>query len=209
MDIEQYILDYSGKEDLILTELERETNLTMLVPRMLSGRIQGKLLEQISKMIKPENILEIGTYTGYSAICLAKGLQDYGHLQTIEINDENKTIIDKYLKKAKIDNKTTLHIGNALNIISKINDEFDLVFIDGDKREYLQYYKAILPKVKKGGFILADNVLWGDKVIDSPTKIDDYTQGILDFNNHVNNDKNVENFILPIRDGIMILRKIE
>jgi len=209
MDIEQYILDYSGKEDLILTELERETNLTMLLPRMLSGCIQGKLLEQISKMIKPENILEIGTFTGYSAICLAKGLQIHGHLQTIEINDENKTIIDKYLKKAKIDNKTTLHIGNALNIISEINDEFDLVFIDGDKREYLQYYKAILPKVKKGGFILADNVLWNNKVLDLPDKIDDYTQGIIDFNNYVNNDAKVENFILPIRDGIMILRKIE
>lgn len=208
MNIEKYIIENSGCEDKILAELVRETNLTKLMPRMLSGHIQGKLLEQLSKIISPQNILEIGTFTGYSAICLSKGLKKGGFIHTIEINDENEPIISKYFEKAGINSFAKLYIGNALDIINDLDIEFDLVFIDGDKREYPQYYKAVLPKVKIGGYILGDNVLWDNKVIDKPDTFDAYTRGIVEFNSMVNSDSNVENFILPVRDGLMVIRKI-
>lgn len=208
MNIEEYIIENSETEDPILAELVRETNLTKLMPRMLSGHIQGKLLEHLSKMISPENILEIGTFTGYSAICLSKGLKKGGFIHTIEINDENEPIISKYFNKSGINLFTKLHIGNALEIIPDIEAEFDLVFIDGDKREYSEYYKTVMPKLKKGGYILCDNVLWDNKVIDPPETFDAYTRGIVEFNRLVNSDSNVENFILPIRDGLMVIRKI-
>ncbi len=206
-EIEKYIIHYSDTEDPVLQELNRETNLKILRPRMLSGNIQGKLLEMLSKMINPQNILEIGTYTGYSAICLAKGLSKNGKLQTIEINDELEDFILKYFEKANVQNKIKLHIGSALDIIPKLDTNFDLVFIDADKRQYIDYYKIIIDKVNSGGFILADNVLWNGKVLDMKESYDAYTKGVMDFNDYVKNDKKVEKLILPIRDGLTIIRK--
>ena len=202
-----YSLKLSDPEDRVLYELRRKTNLEILMPRMMSGHFQGKLLEMLSKMINPSKILEIGTFTGYSAICLAKGLQVKGKLHTIEYNDELKFIIEKYIKKAKLENKIILYIGDALKKIKEIDEVFDLVFIDADKRQYLDYYHAIFAKVKKGGFIIVDNVFWNGKVVEKIDAKDTYTQGVVSFNNFIENDIRVEKVTLPIRDGLMILRK--
>ncbi len=207
MTIDDYINQNSTPEDDVLKELNRETHLKVLAPRMLSGNIQGKLLESISKMIQPKTILELGTYTGYSAICMAKGLSPNGVLHTIEINDELESIIRKYIKKVDFESKIKLHIGDALTIIPSMEMEFDLVFIDADKRLYSQYYDLVIDKLKPGGFIIADNVLWGEKVIEAIQQNDLYTKGIVDFNNKIIKDNRVENFILPLRDGISIIRK--
>ncbi|MCK5537871.1 MAG: O-methyltransferase [Bacteroidales bacterium] len=207
MTIDDYINQNSTPEDDVLKELNRETHLKILAPRMLSGNIQGKLLESISKMIQPKTILELGTYTGYSAICMAKGLSPNGVLHTIEINDELESIIRKYIKKVDFESKIKLHIGDALTIIPSMEMEFDLVFIDADKRLYSQYYDLVIDKLKPGGFIIADNVLWGEKVIEAIQQNDLYTKGIVDFNNKIIKDNRVENFILPLRDGISIIRK--
>ncbi len=206
--INEYILNHISDEDSVLKELNRETNLKVLMPRMLSGHLQGKLLEMLSKMIKPKYILEIGTYTGYSAICLAKGLQKNGMLHTIEINDELQSLIIKYLKKAGVNESVKLHIGNAIDIIKTLDYSFDLVFIDGDKRQYIEYYNAIFEKLNKGAYIIVDNVLWGNKIIEKPQNNDLYTKGIIDFNNYVYKDTRVSKIILPIRDGIMLLQKL-
>lgn len=206
-NIEEYILKHSDQEDPILAELNRETNLKILRPRMLSGHLQGKILEMLSKMIRPEKILELGTYTGYSAICLAKGLQEKGELHTIEINDELEDIITKYIEKADLTNKIKLHFGDAREIIPEINEQFDLVFIDADKREYLEYYNLVFDFVKPGGFILADNVLWNGKVIELDEPDDEYTKGIFDFNEFLKSDDRVEKVILPLRDGLTLIRK--
>jgi predicted O-methyltransferase YrrM len=205
--IEQYIIDHTEPENKVLKELSRQTQHKVLLSRMLSGHLQGKVLEMISKMISPEYILEIGTYTGYSAICLAQGLKENGKIHTIEINDELENFIKQYISKSGLENKIDLHIGNALEIIPTINHEFDLVFIDADKRQYLEYYQIAIEKTRKGGFILADNVLWNGKVVSPLNPNDEYTAGILKFNDFVHHDPRVENVILPIRDGIMMLRK--
>lgn len=205
--LNEYIVRYSTKEDKILEELNRETNLKILYPRMLSGHLQGKILEMISKMISPVNILEIGTYTGYSAICLAKGLNKSGKVHTIERNDELKDFSEKYFKKAGFDEKIVLYTGDAKKIIPGINSLFELVFIDADKHEYLNIYKLVFDKVSVGGYILADNVLWGGKVIKKQKSQDKETRGIVEFNDYVQNDSRVENVILPVRDGLMIIRK--
>jgi predicted O-methyltransferase YrrM len=206
-NIEEYILDHSDQEDPILAELYRETNLKVLNPRMLSGHLQGKVLEMISKMIHPEKILEIGTYTGYSAICLAKGLTESGILHTIEINDELEDFISKYLHKSGLENKVKLHFGDARKIIPEINEQFDLVFIDADKREYLEYYNIILEHIKPEGFILVDNVLWSGKVIEQELPEDLHTKGISEFNEFIKNDNRIEKVILPLRDGLTLIRK--
>jgi predicted O-methyltransferase YrrM len=206
-NIEQYILDHSDAEDPVLAELNRETNLKILRPRMLSGHLQGKILEMISKMIQPERILELGTYTGYSAICLAKGLKPDGLLYTIEINDELEDFISKYLIKAGLEKKVKLYFGDARKLVPEINEQFDLVFIDADKREYLEYYHMVFDFVKPGGFILADNVLWSGKVVELDQPDDEYTKGIFDFNRYIKNDERVEKVILPLRDGLTLIRK--
>ncbi|MGC9373941.1 MAG: O-methyltransferase [Bacteroidales bacterium] len=208
-NIEQYILDHSDPEDPLLAELNRETNLKVLRPRMLSGHLQGKILEMMSKMIRPQKILEIGTYTGYSAICLAKGLQKNGVLHTIEINDELEHFIRKYLQKAGLEDIVKLHIGNALEIIPNLVETFDLVFIDGDKRQYSDYYHTLFDYVKPGGFILADNVLWSGKVIELESPDDEYTKGIFAFNELIAKDTRVEKVIIPLRDGLTLIRKKE
>jgi len=175
---------------------------------MLSGRQQGLFLQMICQMYKPKNVLEIGTFTGYSAICIARGIAPDGHLDTIEVNDELEEVIRKYFKLAKVSEHITLHLGNALEIISKFDSVYDFVFMDGDKREYPDYYKMVFPKVKVGGYIIADNVLWNGKVVD-PDSNDIRTHAILTFNNIVQNDSRVINALLPLRDGLMLIQKIK
>lgn len=204
--IEQYLSSHSSPEDPLLEDLYRQTHIRFVNPNMTSGHLQGKLLEFVSKMINPENILEIGTFTGYSAICLSKGLKSGGKLVTIEINDELESFSKSYFCKAGLDSKIVQLSGNALNIIPTLETTFDLVFIDGDKREYTEYYKLVIDKVRPGGFILADNVLWGGKVIEDDTK-DPQTKGVIEFNKMIIREKNVEVVMLPVRDGLMLIRK--
>lgn len=205
--IEKYVLEHTADENELLKELYRETHVKIYHPRMLSGHLQGKILKMLSHMIAPYRILEIGTYTGYSALCLAEGLLPGGLLHTIEINDELEEFIRLYINRSPHASKIKLHIGNAINIIPSLDDTFDLVFIDGDKREYLAYYHAVFNKVRQGGFIIADNVLWNGKVL-NPNENDEFTKSIREFNDYVHYDTRVENVMLPVRDGMMILRKI-
>ncbi|MFT3737849.1 MAG: O-methyltransferase [Breznakibacter sp.] len=205
--LEQYILDHITPEDDLLKELNRQTHVKVLRPRMLSGHLQGQFLYLLCKMINPSRILEIGTYTGYSAICMAKGLADGGHVDTIEVNDELLPFIAGFIQKAGLENIVRLHVGSAVDIVPRLEGLYDLAFIDGDKREYPVYYPLVLDKVRPGGFILADNVLWDGKVIKPLEPNDNYTRGILDFNTMVAEDDRVETVILPIRDGITVIRK--
>ena len=206
--LDQYILDHISPEDDFLYELNRETNLNVLHSRMLSGHLQGQILSMISCMVKPRCILEIGTFTGYSALCLAKGLAEGGQLHTIEIDDELESIARKYFLKSGMADRIVQHIGDARQIIPTIRSLFDLVFIDADKREYCDYYRLIFDRVPIGGFILADNVLWDGKVVDPNAANEEQTRGILEFNDLVQNDCRVKNVILPVRDGIMIVQKV-
>lgn len=206
--IEKYAEEHTSSENEVLYKLNRETNLKVIHPRMLSGHLQGKLLEMISCMIQPTKILEIGTYTGYSAICLSKGLKRGGKLHTIEYNPELKKIACDAFKNAGIENKVVYHLGNAMDIIHEIDEMFDLVFIDADKENYLNYYKLIFDKVAKGGFILADNALWSGKVLENSTSADKETKGLIAFNDFVQQDQRIENVLLTVRDGIMMIRKL-
>lgn len=206
-DIENYIDQHSTIEDPVLSELNRETHLKVINPRMLSGHPQGKILELISKMIRPETILEIGTFTGYSAICLARGLKPGGKLHTIERNDELVSLQDKYFNKAGLSDSIVRHVGNALDIIPNLNNSYDLVFIDADKKNYTEYLNLVIDKVNSGGIILADNVLWDGKVVEKPNTDDIDTISIQTFNKTVANDPRMETTILPVRDGISIIRK--
>lgn len=207
-DFEQYLSQHSTPEDEVLAELTRFTNLTTYNPRMLSGRQQGLFLQMICEMYKPQNVLEIGSFTGYSAICIARGIMPNGHLDTIEVNDELEEVILKFLNLAGVKQHVSLYVGSALAIIPTLKSTYDLAFIDGDKREYPDYYRLIFPKVKVGGFIIADNVLWNGKVID-PDSNDLHTNAILSFNQMVQNDTRVQNVLLPMRDGLMLIRKIK
>lgn len=206
--IEKYILNHTSPEEDYLYELDRETNLNVLRSRMLSGHLQGQILSMISCMIKPSCILEIGTFTGYSALCLAKGLAEGGQLHTIEIDDELESISQKYFLKSGMADRIIQHIGDARKIIPTIEQPFDLVFIDADKKEYCEYYKLIIDRVPVGGFILADNVLWDGKVVDPTAASEEQTRGILDFNDLIQRDRRVKNVILPVRDGIMLVQKV-
>jgi len=203
-----YAIKHTTAEDEILNQLYRETNLKSVYPRMLSGLMQGKLLEFISSMMKPSRILEIGTFTGYSAICLARGLANDGLLHTIDINDELAEIALKYFRKSGLQDKIILHNGDACEVIPGLDEWFDLVFIDGDKEQYVQYYKLAFNKLRKGGFMLADNVLWGGKVLPGCLDQDKETKSIRAFNDYVSNDVRVQQLLLPFRDGIFILHKI-
>ena len=207
-NIEQYCEDHTSKESELLYQLNRETHLKVLRPRMLSGLLQGRFLSFISKMIKPNFILEIGTYTGYSALCLAEGLARNGELHTIEIDIELKEIISKYFSKSKQKDQLFLHIGDATQYIDQLQYEWDIVFIDAEKKEYLSYYEKVLPKLKKGGIILVDNVLWSCKVTEPIASNDVDTKHIVAFNTHVQNDSRVVNMILPFRDGILMIEKL-
>lgn len=207
--IEKYILDHSSSQDPILHELFRQTNLTLFHPRRSTDHLSGLFLEMISKMVRPSRILEIGTFSGYGTISLSRGLQDDGLIHSIEINDELEDFILEGFEKAGIKDKVILHIGDALEIIPTIEDSFDLVFIDAEKNQYSEYFDQIIDKVKPGGFILADNVLWSGKVVeDNIPGNDHFTKGILDFNKKVQIDSRVENLLLPVYDGIMVIRKL-
>jgi len=206
-ELERYIVNHIDEEDDILRELDRETHLKILGSRMISGHLQGAVLTMLSKMIRPESILEIGTFTGYSAICLAKGLQPGGKLVTLEIDDELESIARKYIEMAGLQDQIIQKIGPALEIIPGLTGPFDLVFIDAHKPEYSAYYEAVFDKVNSGGYILADNTLWSGKVLEKPAADDWQTQGIIAFNSLIKNDKRVEKVILPIRDGMTVIRK--
>ncbi|MDR0560290.1 MAG: class I SAM-dependent methyltransferase [Prevotellaceae bacterium] len=206
MDFDKYVLMHTSPEDTVLHELARATHLHAMQPRMLSGHLQGKLLEFISRMISPESILEIGTYTGYSAICLAKGLKQGGILHTIDKNDELRHIAEKFIEKSSVANKIKIYTGDALQIIPQMQNMFDLVFIDGDKREYSAYYSLVMTKVKKGAYIIADNVLWSGKVLSDIKPNDRHTAELAEFNDFVQSDSRVENLMLPVRDGMLIVR---
>ena len=212
-EVEKYIEEHSSEEDKILHELYRETQLKTYYPRMVSGKQQGLFLEMISRMINAEFILEIGTFTGYSAIQLAKGLKENGKIITIDINEELETLARKYFNKSGLAHKIDFRIGDALEIIPSLEYEFDLSFIDADKEQYLDYYELVLEKTKTGGFILADNVWWSGKVLNTDdkkaksNKADKETTGIIAFNEFIKNDTRVEKVIIPLRDGITIIRK--
>ena len=204
--LEKYIDSHSEAEEDLLSNLSRQTHLKVLLPQMLSGHPQGLFLKLISKMINPGKILEIGTYTGYSAICLAKGLKKNGVLHTIDINEELYDMSNTFFKKAGVHNIVKQHIGDAKLIIPKIKGAFDLVFIDADKKSYSDYFDLIIDRVQPGGFILVDNVLWSGRGLNN--KKDKDTSAIDEFNKKVKEDKRVETLILPIRDGISIIRVI-
>jgi predicted O-methyltransferase YrrM len=207
-ELEKYSEEHTSPETENLYKLNRETHIKVLMPRMLSGKIQGKFLTMLSELIRPKRILEIGTFTGYSALCLAKGMDDNGELITIDKNPELEFISKKYFGKSGLGEKIKLINGNALEIIPELEGNFDLVFIDADKANYLNYYKMLIDRVNSGGFIIADNVLWAGKVLhkDIPEKDID-THGIIAFNDFVHEDVRVENLLLPLRDGLMILKK--
>ena len=204
--MDDYIFEHLGVENSVLSELYRHTHLKVLHPGMISGHEQGRLLSMISHLAEPDRILEIGTYTGYSAICLAEGLRPDGHLHTIEIDDELTETALMFFEKAGVSEKITLHVGDALEIIPQLDIVFDLVFIDAAKKQYSDYYHAVFDKVKPGGYILVDNILWYGKVIDVHAQ-DETTVKLREFNNLVRDDTRVERAIIQNRDGMFVLRK--
>lgn len=206
--LEEYIQAHTESESDELAALNRETWLKIMTPRMLSGHVQGRILAMLSKMIQPKYVLEIGTYTGYSALCFAEGLQKEGKIITIDINEELKGILDKYLLSSKFASQIDFRVGDATQIIPELEDRIDLVFIDADKPNYSNYFDLVIDKVRTGGYILADNVLWSGNVIDEAKFEDKSTKAIREFNDKVHADSRVENVLFPVRDGIMVIRKI-
>jgi caffeoyl-CoA O-methyltransferase len=208
-DLQRYIEGHIMPQEDFLYELERESHFKSVYPRMVCGHLQGKILYMLCRMIKPKRVLELGTFTGYSAICMALALDEGALLHTIELNDEMEGIIRKYMGKAGVDHKTVLHFGDALHLIPTIDEKFDLVYLDANKRDYPAYYTTIFDKVKTGGYILADNTLWDGKVCKGSDETHDpQTLGIRAFNDMIKNDNRVENVIFPIRDGMTIIRKV-
>lgn len=205
-DIQVYCDAHTSPESGVLSELNRDTHANVLYPRMLSGHFQGRLLSMISHMIRPAFVLEIGTYTGYSALCLAEGLADGGKLITIDCNPEQEERIRKYWKLSGMEDRMQFIVGDALNVIKTLSQTFDLVFIDADKENYLRYYELVLDKIRPGGFILVDNVLWSGKVIEQGSG-DKTTALLKQFNDHVMADERVEKVMLPVRDGLTLIRK--
>ena len=206
--IDEYVVDNSQKEPQILQELTKETWQRVLNPRMLSGAFQGRILSMISKIINPKDILEIGTYTGYSAICIAEGISNEATIDTIDKNEELEDIQNRYFKKSGFRDQIKQHIGNALEIIPTLDKKFDLVFIDADKSNYCNYFNLVIGKMKKGGIILSDNVLWSGKVVEKLDKKDIDTNSLLEYNRLLNSDPRVETVLLPIRDGLSISRVV-
>ena len=203
-NIINYCKEFSSEEDKILAELARETEYKILMPRMMSGHLVGTFLEFMSKIKQPQHILEVGTYTGYSAICLARGLNQAGVLHTIEINPELKKIASKYFYKAKLAQKIHLHIGDGLEVIPTLNLKFDIIFIDADKKNYCAYYELALKKINRGGYIIIDNVLWSGKVVSKAKDNDLETKEIQKLNTMIKNDTRARNVLLPLRDGLML-----
>ncbi|APG66009.1 methyltransferase [Tenacibaculum todarodis] len=205
-NIDNYVVAHSQQEPLLLQKLSKETWQKVLNPRMLSGAFQGRVLSMISKLIQPKTILEIGTYTGYSALCLAEGLAKNGTIHTIDKNEELETLQHKYFQKSDYNNQIQQYVGNALHIIPKIEEKFDLVFIDADKSNYVNYFNLIIDKMNTGGVILSDNVLWSGKVVEELNPKDIDTKVLLEYNALLNTDERVETVLLPIRDGLTISR---
>lgn len=203
----QYCLQHSTPPGALLRTLERETHLRTLNPQMLSGPLQGMLLKMICRMIRPQRVLEVGTFTGYSALCMAQGLPDGGLLHTIEADDELEPIIRKYLQQSGLNDRIVLHIGDAADILPTLDSLFDLVFLDAGKLDYARHYALVMPKIRPGGFLLADNVLWDGKVLSENP--DATAQALQAFNTMIREDPQVENLLLPLRDGIMLVRKKE
>lgn len=209
-DIESYVNKHTQEESPLLKKIDRETHLRTLMPRMLSGHLQGRVLSMLSKMISPDLILEIGTFTGYSALCLAEGLSQNGKLITIDINEELETLTRSFFSESEFGNKIEYLIGDAREVVNTIKGEIDVVFIDADKESYAVYFDMVIDKLKVGGFIIADNVLWSGKVLDEEEIEKDVdTRALVDFNKMVHENDRVENVLLPVRDGLMIIRKIK
>ncbi len=208
MDIlEQYIHNHTSPEDALLHELDRQTNLRVVQPRMISGHIQGKLLELLVRMQRPKRVLEIGTFTGYSALCIAAGLEDDAELHTIEVDDELEAFAAEFFSRSNHTHKIHQHIGSALEVAPALGGNFDMVFIDGDKREYPAYYNMLFEKglIGKGSMLIADNILWSGKVVEPLHHNDKHTKALLEFNKMVQDDPRVENVIIPIRDGLTFI----
>ena len=206
-EIQQYCDEHTNAENKLLEKINRKTHTEVMMPRMLSGHFQGRVLSMLSHMIKPKRVLEIGTYTGYSALCMAEGMPDDGELITLDINEELEDMVQGFFDESAYVKMIDYRIGDAMTLIPSLEGYFDLVFIDADKKNYLNYYNLVFDKVNAGGFIIADNVLWSGKIIPSDKKMDKDTQAIVDFNRWVHEDDRVENVLLPIRDGLMVLRK--
>ena len=206
--LEQYILDNTKPEEALLHRLERETYLRVINPRMISGNLQGKLLEMLVRMMRPRRILEIGTFTGYSALSLARGLDDDAFIDTIEVDDELEDIAAKYFAESEYGSRIRQHIGSALDVVPRLGEVYDMVFIDGDKREYPDYYRMLMDGgyVRSGSVMLADNILWYGKVAEPIARNDRHTEAIVEFNRMVKEDERVDNVIVPIRDGINLIR---
>ena len=207
-ELEEYCEAHSTPESDLLYRLNRETNLKCIKPRMISGHLQGRLLSFISQMMRPKRILEIGTYTGYATLCLAEGLSDDGRIDTIEVDEELEEMIRRYFSQSAYNEKITLHIGDALQVLKQLDATWDLVFMDAEKDDYIAYYELVLPRLRQGGIILADNVLWSGKVIQEVKTGDKETRALMKFNDYILADKRVKNFLLPFRDGIMVIEKL-
>ena len=205
-ELENYIANHSQQEPELLAALNRETHQKILQPRMLSGHFQGRVLSMLSKLIRPINILEIGTYTGYATLCLCEGMQKNGSMDTIDINEELESIQKKYFDLSPWQTQIQQHIGDAIEIIPTLEKKYDLVFIDADKENYLNYFDLIVPKMSQGGIILSDNVLWSGKVLETPDPRDLSTNVLLAYNKKINEDPRVETVLLPIRDGLTVSR---
>ncbi|MDH6356308.1 O-methyltransferase [Parabacteroides sp. PF5-9] len=207
MTIEEYILAHSDEEGKLLSTLNRDANVNLLRPRMLSGHLQGRILKMFCRMLRPKRVLEIGTYTAYATLCMAEGMEEDGLIHTIEINDEMEDFIQKYLSHSPYKQRIKVHFGDAMQLIPAIEETFDMVFIDADKRLYSAYYDLIFPKVRNGGLILADNTLWDGKVVEEIHSNDKQALGILAFNDKIKQDDQVEKVILPLRDGLTMIWK--
>lgn len=207
MTVDEYILSHIDEEGELLTTLNRDAHVNLLRPRMLSGHLQGRILKMFCRMLRPRRVLEIGTYTGYATLCMAEALEDDSLIHTIEINDEMEDFIMKYITRSPDKNKIKVHFGDAMKIIPGLNETFDLVFIDADKRLYADYYDLVFDRVRSGGLILADNTLWDGKVAEENPTSDKQTAGILFFNEKIKQDNRVEKVILPLRDGLTMIWK--
>lgn len=207
-EIEEYCEAHTTPESDLLYRLNRETHIRVMNPRMLSGHLQGAFLTFVSKMMAPKRILEIGTFTGYSTLCLAEGLVDGGRIDTIEIDEELETMISRYVAKSSLADKVNLIIGDAHQVVPELDEVYDLAFVDAEKKHYPEYYRQVLPKIRKGGILLVDNVLWNEKVVNKVDDKDFDTMAILQFNDMVQNDTSVRNLLLPFRDGIMMIEKL-
>lgn len=207
-ELARYVEEHSQPESELLKKINRETHLEVLRPRMLSGHLQGRVLSMLSKMIRPKSVLEIGTYTGYSALCIAEGLAEGGKIITIDKNEELEARVRQYVKESPYGQQIELRIGDALEILPTLEEDFDLVFIDADKANYLNYFNLVIDRLHSGAYLIADNVLWSGKVIEQVEEGDVDTHALIEFNKAMQHDSRVENVLFPIRDGLMVIRKI-